>query len=95
VAAAYTGAAKVAYRRGVESDDRPFALLLEVHGTFPRAGPGGDEPTRWAHRLVPGSSHRRRRFRRYADCHSDEFGIGQPSSHSGDVEIPGAAPSAR
>jgi trans-aconitate methyltransferase len=38
----------------VEPDDRAFALFLEVYGTLPRAGPGGDEHTRRALRSVPG-----------------------------------------
>lgn len=48
----------LAYSRGVDSDDRSFALFLEVYGTLPRAGPGGEEHTRRALALVPGSSPR-------------------------------------
>src|SRR5690606_6315818 len=39
-------------------DPHTFALFLEVYGTLPRAGPGGDEHTRRALGLVPGSSPR-------------------------------------
>jgi len=46
----------VAYGRGVESDGRSFELFLEVYGTLPRAGPGGDEHTVRALGLVPGPS---------------------------------------
>jgi ubiquinone/menaquinone biosynthesis C-methylase UbiE len=38
----------------VESDGRSFQLFLEVYGTLPRAGPGGDEHTERALGLVPG-----------------------------------------
>jgi trans-aconitate methyltransferase len=38
----------------VDPDDRAFALFLEVYGTLPRAGPGGDEHTARALSLVPG-----------------------------------------
>ena len=40
---------------GVDQTDRSFALFLEVYGTLPRAGPGGDEYTRRALGLVPGA----------------------------------------
>jgi trans-aconitate methyltransferase len=38
------------------SDPRTFELFLEVYGTLPRAGPGGDEHTRRALELVPGDA---------------------------------------
>jgi SAM-dependent methyltransferase len=41
---------------GVDQDDRSFSLFLEVYGTLPRAGPGGDEHTRRALGLVPGAT---------------------------------------
>jgi trans-aconitate methyltransferase len=44
-----------AYRCGVDQTDRSFRLFLEVYGTLPRAGPGGDEHTRRALGLVPGA----------------------------------------
>ena len=34
-------------------DDHAFGLFLEVYGTLPRAGPGGDEHTRRAQAMVP------------------------------------------
>lgn len=40
------------------SDPHTFELFLEVYGTLPRAGPGGDEHTRRALGLVPGSTPR-------------------------------------
>ena len=40
------------------SDPHTFELFLEVYGTLPRAGPGGDEHTRRALGLVPGSPPR-------------------------------------
>ena len=44
-----------AYGEPVVSDgDRARDLFLEVYGTLPRAGPGGDEYTRRALELVPG-----------------------------------------
>ena len=36
------------------SDPHTFELFLQVYGTLPRAGPGGDEHTRRALQLVPG-----------------------------------------
>ncbi len=36
-------------------DDLAFRLFLEVYGTLPRAGPGGDEHTRRALAAVPGA----------------------------------------
>jgi trans-aconitate methyltransferase len=36
------------------ADPHTFELFLEVYGTLPRAGPGGDEHTRRALELVPG-----------------------------------------
>jgi trans-aconitate methyltransferase len=38
------------------SDPHTFELFLEVYGTLPRAGPGGDEHTRRALKLVSGSA---------------------------------------
>jgi len=38
----------------VDLDDDSFQLFLEVYGTLPRAGPGGDEHTIRALGLVPG-----------------------------------------
>ena len=38
----------------MEPDDRAFAVFLEIYGTLHRAGPGADEHTRRALRLVPG-----------------------------------------
>ena len=40
------------------SDPHTFELFLEVYGTLPRAGPGGDEHTIRALGLVPGSTRR-------------------------------------
>lgn len=40
------------------SDPHTFELFLEVYGTLPRAGPGGDEHTRRALGLVPGTTPR-------------------------------------
>ena len=37
-------------------DPHTFELFLEVYGTLPRAGPGGDEHTRRALTLVPGGA---------------------------------------
>jgi trans-aconitate methyltransferase len=42
----------------VEPGDRSFQLFLEVYGTLPRAGPGGDEHTIRALRAVPGPAPR-------------------------------------
>lgn len=39
-------------------DPHTFALFLEVYGALPRAGPGGDEHTRRALGLVPGTRPR-------------------------------------
>ncbi len=39
-------------------DPHTFQLFLEVYGTLPRAGPGGDEHTTRALRLVPGPTPR-------------------------------------
>ena len=39
-------------------DDPAFELFLEVYGTLPRAGPGGDEHTLRALALVPGATPR-------------------------------------
>ena len=39
-------------------DERTFRLFLEVYGTLPRAGPGGDEHTVRALGLVPGPTPR-------------------------------------
>ncbi len=38
----------------METDGRSLQLFLEVYGTLPRAGPGGDEQTIRALKLVPG-----------------------------------------
>lgn len=38
------------------SDPHTFELFLEVYGTLPRAGPGGDEHTRRALKTVPGDA---------------------------------------
>lgn len=40
------------------SEPRTFEVFLEVYGTLPRAGPGGDEHTRRALELVPGDAPR-------------------------------------
>jgi SAM-dependent methyltransferase len=42
----------------METDGRSFELFLEVYGTLPRAGPGGEEHTIRALGLVPGRSPR-------------------------------------
>ncbi len=42
----------------MEPDDYSFQLFLEVYGTLPRAGPGGDEHTIRALELVPGAAPR-------------------------------------
>lgn len=39
-------------------DPHAFQLFLEVYGTLPRAGPGRDEHTTRALRLVPGPNPR-------------------------------------
>lgn len=39
----------------MDNNDRSFELFLDVYGTLPRAGPGGDEHTSRALDLVPGS----------------------------------------
>lgn len=47
------------YDRGVPDDDgRSFEVFLEVYGTLPRAGPGGDEHTRRALAALPGPAPR-------------------------------------
>lgn len=47
------------YDRVVASgDDQPLSPFLEVYGTLPRAGPGGDEHTRTALAALPGPAPR-------------------------------------